>query len=258
MKNTFLLVDLFEGLRQSTEKYTEVLENNTRLSASKSFERSIIKTLVGNGFDDLSDDLKKENFENGPQSQKLEQLVGKLETKKSRIEWHKRFRKAVRENLSDLANMIESQKPYVVAQPLGSKRPPDLLIVNNGQSLKISLKTGGGKQPKLNDRPFGQDEIVIFHCNNKKKLGGQITFALGKDIIPLDHLNAEMARRKRLRDLYEKDLQEYPPLPGSVIKTNPRARVDLTKHASDWFGKTINGLDRREREQRVIDHLALL
>ena len=258
MENTFLLVDLFKGLRQNTDKYTEVLENNTRLSASKSFERSIIQTLVGNGFDDLSDDFRRENFENGPQSQKLEQLVGKLETKKSRIEWHKRFRKAVRENSSDLAEMIKSEKPYVMAQPAGSKRPPDLLIVRHGRATKISLKTGGGKQPKLNDRPFGQDEIVIFHSNSKKQLGGRTTFALGKDIIPLDHLNVEMARRKRLRELYEKDLLEYPPLEGSVIKTNPRARVDLTKHASDWFGKTINGLDREQREKRVIDHLTLL
>jgi len=258
MENNFKLVDLFESLRKNQDRYTEVLENNTRLSAGKSFERSIIKTLIENGYDDLSDDFERKNFENRPQSQKLEQLVGKLETKRSRIEWHKRFRKAVRENLSDLASMIKSEFPYVIAQPLGSKRPPDLLIVNNDQSIKVGLKTGSGKQPKLNDRPFGQDEIVVFHSNNEKKQHGRTTFAFGSDIIPLDHLNTEMARKKRFKELYEKDLLEYPPLEGSVIKTNPRARVDLTKHASDWFGKTINGLSREEREQRVIDHLASL
>ena len=255
------LIKVIQELKGNPTKFTEVLENSVRLGAGKGFEANIVDLLIKKGVVDLTDQLERKNFENQKQSLELERLVGKLETKKARILWHKNWRQAVKQNLPELVNFI-NESNYVIRQPDGNKRPPDLLIVEtvNGKriAVKISVKTGGSPQPKLNDRPLGQDEIVIFHQNGEKNIEGRTTFVLGSDCMPLQDISMIKKYYEDLKEWNKKWRQENPLREEAIIVPNPRPRVDLTKYGHDWFGKKINGLDIQEREQRVIDYLQKL
>jgi hypothetical protein len=210
---------------------------------------------------DLTDELKK--CQQGELS-----FFSKADTKSARKkQFHivKNYIADIQLDSKNLRKDTEGMFPTncLIRHPCGPGNKPDFLVVINGWMLYWEMKTSTrGFNGKLNDKPISAQSFVLC-SSGSDKLDCPFTWFQVSDIMndaTWLYYNTLLPLYKKQRDelraatkhLYTEEVQQF------ASEASLRGIVGWGSANNDWYRKTINGLTRDQREQRVIDTIKAL
>jgi hypothetical protein len=249
------VIDFLESLRQTTKSISESRANKI---SSESLEDTFQQVLSDGGFVDLSKELKQ--CQDGKPS-----TFSKATTQSGRKEDYKKIKKYIqdivlksREIRQDIDNLFP--KNCFLRHPCGPGNKPDFLVIVNGYMLYWEMKTStGGYSGKLNDKPIPAQSFVLCSSGGKKldcpftwfhvaDIYNDETWAFYDRILPL-YKKYKNALREEIKDIFTDNVKKCASVPSL------RGIVGWGTENNDWYRKTINGFDRAQREQNVINIL---
>jgi len=251
-KNLKAFIELL--IKDNKDTYNEGFSDNDGKRQGSSFEGYLTDGFVDTGFKDGTGQCQDLHS----RSSVLDfDLFGTFQTKRARNDYYRWFKDNLEDNTLEVIATLKWTDGFI-EQPCSSKRQPDIFIwwTNEDGSkgwLLIDVKTGGGTGPKLNDREIGWDHMVIFNSRNKKVKDRPTTVTFARDLFSKDEYE-EIARiREEMNEVRKKNNERQSH--HKTIRYCHRDRVEILAPAGNWF-KSIEGLSRQEREQRVIDFLS--
>ena len=249
-----IVIDFLEQFRHNIEVMGE---NTANKKSSTSLEDLVQETLSKAGFRDLTKEL--ENCHQG-----LPGYFSNATTKGAR---KKRYHE-IKDYVNSYGSMSKAQirqdtdnvfpTNCFIRHPNGGQGHIDFLIIINGYMLYWEIKTGKGLSGKLNDKPIPAQFFVLMCSQHKKVKESPFTWFQMADIMNTKTYNyydkvypkfADFVKEIRAVDGYDKDVEECASRPSL------RGIVGWGKGNNDWYRKTINGFDRTQREQNVINIL---
>jgi hypothetical protein len=125
----------------------------------------------------------------------------------------------------DLFNDLEEGKHYIVKQPCGSQKPPDvLLLTRKNETLylfALEVKTGDA-YPTWNNNPPKAGFGYVFVCRNDQKM----YYASGKDVRGLEIITDDVV--KKCHALFCNHLEKYVYGPSSNTKVISYKKIECT------------------------------
>lgn len=152
-------------------------------------------------------------------------------------------------------NPAPELKHHICPEPYGSQEYPDILVFSGNKVHCIELKFSKGRQgrPKWNGGGPRQRGIYIFG-SRKRGESGEITFFLGRDVLPLQQAKAmnqffnEMAGRQKCFNKTQLNSQRYG-FAVYVRRDFDQSKTFNSQATMDFFKNT----KRAKLEQNVID-----
>lgn len=248
------IIDLLKNLQIQNKILGE---NTANKKASTSLEDTLQESLIAAGFQDLTQDL--DNCHKG--------ISGYFSTASTKSARKKKFHE-IKQYVNAYGGLSNNKlrrdsdnvfpKNCFIRHPNGPQDHIDFLIIIDSYMLYWEIKTGGGLSGKLNDKPIPAQFFVLMCSRHKKVKESPFTWFQMADIMNFKTYNyydkvlakySDFVKEIRTIDGYDKDVEECASRPSL------RGIVGWGKGNNDWYRKTINGLDRTQREQNVINLL---
>lgn len=242
-------------LQSLQNKIHSIGESRANQRSSESLEDTFQSALTEGGLVDLTDELTK--CKNGELS-----VFSQASTKTARLKQYRTIKGYIANVELDSATLRQDTKGIFpkncfIRHPCGPGNKPDFLVIIYGWMLYWEMKTSTrGFHGKLNDKPIPAQSFVLC-SSGSDKLDCPFTWFQVADIMNDEtwaYYNAVLPLLRKLRDdlraetahLYTDAVRQY------ASEVSLRGIVGWGKANQDWFRKTINGLTREQREQRVI------